>query len=143
MDLTRDPHYSIRAAAESVREYNHRTIDGPEAFYGEHQLINHAPPNIGEAIGALYVLFERLPQAVDQTAAAVRYVEEQEAIRMANGDDPGEAVSRLLRALINARQSMLLAQTHLRSAVEVSSNLAGHWLDDADGGDLEGAGVPG
>ncbi|MYR75211.1 MULTISPECIES: hypothetical protein [unclassified Streptomyces] len=142
MELTRDPHYSIRAAAESVREYNHRTIDGPQAFYGEHP-INTAPPAIGEAIGALYTLFERLPQAVDQTAAAVRHVEEQEAIRMANDDDPGEAVSRLLRALIDARQSMLLAQTHLRSAVQVSSNLAGHWLDDADDGDFEGVGVIG
>lgn len=142
MELTRDPHYSIRAAAESVREYNHRTIDGPQAFYGEYP-INTAPPAIGEAIGALYTLFERLPQAVDQTAAAVRHVEEQEAIRMANGDDPGEAVSRLLRALIDARQSMLLAQTHLRSAVQVSSNLAGHWLDDADDGDFDGAGVIG
>lgn len=130
MDLTRDPHRSIRDAADSVREYNHRTVDGPEAFYGEHQLINHAPPAIGEAVGALYTLFERLPQAVDQTAAAVRHVEEQQAIRTANGDDPDEAVSRLLRDLIDARQSMLLAQTHLRSAVQVSSNMAGHWLDD-------------
>lgn len=68
MDLNRDPHRSIRDAADSVREYNHRTINGPEVFYGEHQLINHAPPAIGEAVGALYVLFERLPQAVDQTA---------------------------------------------------------------------------
>lgn len=49
---------------------------------------------------------------------------------MANGDDPSEAVSRLLRSLIDARQSMLLAQTHLRSSVQVSSNMAGHWLDD-------------
>lgn len=130
MDLTRDPHRSIRDAADNIREYNHRTIDGPEAFYGEHQLINHAPSAIGEAVGALYVLFERLPQAVDQTAAAVRHVEEQQAIRMANGEETDEAVSRLLRSLIDARQSMLLAQTHLRSAVQVSSNMAGHWLDD-------------
>ncbi|PVC80645.1 hypothetical protein DBP19_36520 [Streptomyces sp. CS090A] len=130
MDLTRDPHYSIRDAADSVREYNHRTIDGPEPFYGEHQLINYAPPATGEAVGALYALFERLPQAVDQTAAAVRHVEEQQAIRMANGDEPSEAVSRLLRDLIDAKQSILLAQTHLRSAVQVSSNMAGHWLDD-------------
>lgn len=130
MDLTRDPHRSIRDAADSVREYNHRTINGPQAFYGEHHIINAAPPNIGEAIGALYTLFERLPQAVDQTAAAVRHIEEQQAIRMANGDDPSEAVSRLLRDLIDARQSMLVAQTHLRSAVQVSSNMAGHWLDD-------------
>ncbi|MFJ6238852.1 hypothetical protein ACIQH0_32775 [Streptomyces griseus] len=130
MDLTRDPHRSIRDAADNIREYNHLTINGAEPFYGEHQLINHAPPNIGEAVGALYVLFERLPQAVDQTAAAVRHVEEQQAIRMANGDETDEAVSRLLRALIDARQSMLLAQTHLRSAVQVSSNMAGHWSDD-------------
>ncbi|MFB8122155.1 hypothetical protein ACFVG1_13285 [Streptomyces bacillaris] len=136
MDLTRDPHRSIRDAADNIREYNHRTINGPEAFYGEHNIINAAPPNIGEAIGALYVLFERLPQAVDQTAAAVRHVEEQQAIRMANGDEPDEAVSRLLRDLIDARQSMLVAQTHLRSAVQVSSNMAGHWLDDDE---LEGA----
>ncbi|MGW7398049.1 hypothetical protein ACWGH7_16310 [Streptomyces cyaneofuscatus] len=129
MDLTRDPHRSIRDAADSVREYNHRTINGPQAFHGKHP-INTAPPAIGEAIGALYTLFERLPQAVDQTAAAVRHVEEQQAIRMANGDDPSEAVSRLLRDLIDARQSMLLAQTHLRSAVQVSSNMAGHWLED-------------
>lgn len=130
MDLTRDPHRSIRDAADNIREYNHRTINGPEAFYGEHNIINAAPPNIGEAIGALYTLFERLPQAVDQTAAAVRHVEEQQAIRMANGDETEEAVSRLLRDLIDARQSMLVAQTHLRSAVQVSSNMAGHWLDD-------------
>lgn len=136
MDLTRDPHRSIRNAADNIREYNHRTINGPEAFYGEHHIINAAPPNIGEAIGALYTLFERLPQAVDQTAAAVRHVEEQQAIRMANGDQPDEAVSRLLRDLIDARQSMLVAQTHLRSAVQVSSNMAGHWLDDDE---LEGA----
>lgn len=129
MDLTRDPHRSIRDAADSVREYNHRTIDGPQAFHGEHP-INTAPPNIGEAIGALYTLFERLPQAVDQTAAAVRHVEEQQAIRMANGDDPGEATSRVLRALIDAKTAMLVAQTHLREASGVSSNMAGHWLDD-------------
>lgn len=129
MDLDRDPQRMAYAAAEEIRALNHRSMN-VEAFYGEYNLINHAPPEVGGVIGGLCVLFDRLPQSIDQASAALQFLEEQQAIRMANGADPGEETSRVLRALINAKQAILVAQTHLREASGVASNMAGHWIDD-------------
>lgn len=142
MDLTRDPQKMAYAAAEEVRALNHRSW-GLEAFYGEHNLINHAPSQVAGVIGGLYVLFERLPQSVEQAAAALAQLEEQQAIRMVNGAPVGESTSRVLRALIDAKQAILVAQTHLREASGVASNMAGQWPSDVGDGDLEGAGASG
>ncbi|MEU6925545.1 hypothetical protein [Streptomyces sp. NPDC046631] len=129
MDLDREPQQMIRSAAEEVRCLNHRSMN-VEAFYGEHNLINAAPNQVAGVIMGLYTLFERLPQSVEQAAAALAQLEADEAIRMANGADVNEATSGVLRSLIDAKQAILLAQTHLREASGIASNMGGHFLDD-------------
>ncbi|MFE7111799.1 hypothetical protein ACFU98_29650 [Streptomyces sp. NPDC057575] len=135
MDLDCEPQKMAYAAAEEIRALNHRSLD-VEAFYGEHNLINHAPAQVAGVIGGLCTLFDRLPQSVEQAAAALAQLEAVEAIRMANGAAVDVSTSRVLRALIDAKQAILVAQTHLREASGVTSNMAGHWIDDDD---LEGA----
>ncbi|WP_331756343.1 hypothetical protein OHA04_45520 (plasmid) [Streptomyces sp. NBC_01590] len=129
MDLNREPQQMIRAAAEEVRCLNHGSMD-VEAFYGEYNVINAAPNQVAGVIMGLYTLFERLPQSVEQAAAALAQLEADEAIRMANGADVNEATSGVLRSLIDAKQAILVAQTHLREASGIASNMGGHFIDD-------------
>ncbi|MFF1916138.1 hypothetical protein ACFVYE_32045 [Streptomyces sp. NPDC058239] len=129
MDLDREPQKMAYAAAEEIRALNHRSLD-IKAFYGEYNIINAAPNQVAGMVGGLYTLLERLPQSIQQASAALQHIEEQQAIRMANGDDPGEATSRALRALLDAKQAIQIAQTHLREASGVMSNMGGHFIDD-------------
>ncbi|MFE1767232.1 hypothetical protein ACFW81_23815 [Streptomyces angustmyceticus] len=66
-----------------------------------------------------------LPQAVRQAAAALRALEEQQALGVAGGGDAGEAVSLVLRAFLNAEVGLTVARAALREACEPLSRLGG------------------
>jgi len=73
----------------------------------------------------LHLAVNQLPQAIRQTAAALRALEEQQAIGVAGGGDPGEDVSLALRALLNAEVGLTVARAALREASESLSRLGG------------------
>ncbi|MEV6146395.1 hypothetical protein [Streptomyces sp. NPDC051992] len=129
MDLNREPQTMTHAAAGEIRAANHRTLD-VKAFYGENGLISAAPSNVSSTVDGLATLLERLPQTLEQTSRALQHLEEQQAIRMANGGDPGEEVSVVLRALLNAQQAIVVAHGHMREAAGPLSNMGGHFVDE-------------
>lgn len=89
-----------------------------------------APSNVSSTVDGLATLLERLPQTLEQTSRALQHLEEQQAIRMANGGDPGEEVSVVLRALLNAQQAIVVAHGHMREAAGPLSDMGGHFVDE-------------
>ncbi|MFF9787144.1 hypothetical protein [Streptomyces nigrescens] len=73
----------------------------------------------------LHLAADLLPQAIRQAAAALRALEEQQAIGVAGGGDPGEDVSLALRAFLNAEVGLTVARAALREASEALSRLGG------------------
>lgn len=136
MGLTREPWTIAYAAADEIRALNHRTID-VEGFYGEYNVINSAPPAVCGTVEGLIALTDRLPQALQQAARALQYLEEQQAIRMADGSDVDAQVSRALRGLLDAEQAVKVANAHLREAGTPLAAMGGHFLDE----EPEGAGA--
>ncbi|MGW1409401.1 hypothetical protein [Streptomyces sp. NPDC002403] len=111
----------------------------PEAFYGQDEngtFINAAPANVSDTVNGLTTLLDRLPQVLEQTSRALQHLEEQQAIRMANGTHTGDEVSVVLRALLNAQQAIQVAHSHMREAADPLTNMGGHFdgdkLEDAD-----------
>ncbi|MFE9491489.1 hypothetical protein ACFYNF_34470 [Streptomyces sp. NPDC006641] len=129
MDLNREPQTIAHAAADEIRAANHLALD-VKSFYGENGRIGAAPSNVSSTVDGLATLLERLPQTLEQTSRALQHLEEQQAIRMANGGDPSEEVSVVLRALLNAQQAIVVAHGHMREAAGPLSNMGGHFLDD-------------
>ncbi|MER6844807.1 hypothetical protein [Streptomyces platensis] len=73
----------------------------------------------------LHLAVNQLPQAIRQAAAALRALEEQQAVGVAGGVDPGGDVSLALRALLNAEVGLTVARAALREASEPLSRLGG------------------
>ncbi|WP_331728791.1 hypothetical protein OG693_39425 (plasmid) [Streptomyces sp. NBC_01259] len=139
MDLDREPQKIARAAGDEIRALNHRTID-VKGFYGHDEdgsYISAAPLNASATVEALVALTDRLPQALQQISRAVQHLEEQQAIRMADGSDVADQVSVALRGLLDAEQAVKVANVHLREAGRPLANMGGHFSDD----ELEDVGI--
>lgn len=124
MDLNREPSVIADSAAEEVRTLIHATLPGKEAF--------KQPADVYSVAECLTVLVERLPQAIQQIGAAVQKFEEQQAIRMDDGSDPGVRVSEVLRALLDAQQGLAVAQDGMRRAKSPLAGMGGHFTDEDD-----------
>ncbi|MFJ8677265.1 hypothetical protein [Streptomyces sp. NPDC093589] len=120
MDLSRDPSVIASAAAEEVRALNHRT-GNPAAYQN--------PSDISDVVNALATLAERLPQTLQQASAGLRRFEEDQAIRMDDGSDPSEEVTRALGALLNAEESLTIVCAFLKEAASPLSHMGGHFAD--------------
>jgi hypothetical protein len=127
----RTPSTIAQAAADELHALNCATA-APEAFYGEDGHQDGGPAEVAATIHSLLTLTERLPQALGQLARAVQHLEEQQAIRMADGPDVGDEVSRVLRALIDAGQAFKVAGVHLREAGGPLAAMAGRSVDPED-----------
>lgn len=121
MDLNRSPQTIGFAVAEEVRALNHRSLD-PKAFA--------QPGDVSDTALALNALVERLPQSLAQLATALRGMEERREIRMDDGTDPGERVSEVLRALLNAQEGLAVVRGALSAATGPLSHMGGHFTDD-------------
>lgn len=126
MDLNRSPSAIAFAAEQEVRALNHATL-GKDAF--------QQPADIYAVAESLATLIDRLPQALTQISATVQRFEEQQAIRMDDGSDPGERVSTVLRALLDAQQGLAVAQDGMRRAKSPLAGMGGYWdpADEEDG----------
>ncbi|MEW9521752.1 hypothetical protein [Streptomyces tubercidicus] len=80
---------------------------------------------VRDVVEGVHLAVNQLPQAVRQAAAALRALEEQQAIGVADGGDLGEDVSLALRAFLNAEVGLTLARAALREASEPLSRLGG------------------
>lgn len=134
MDLDRTPREIARTLADEARALNHRTID-PTAFYGHDEdgaFINSAPGEAAATAEQLLVLTGRLPQALEQLSQAVQHLEEQQAIRMADGSVVEESMSRVLRGLLDARQAIQVANVHLREISGPLAAMGGHFVGNVE-----------
>lgn len=127
MRLDREPQELARAASDVIRQLNHATL-AVEGFYGHDEdgpYINAAPSNVSATVEALVALTDRLPQALEQASRALQHLEEEQAIRMADGSDVNEQVSVALRSLLDAEQAVKMANVHLREAGRPLANMGG------------------
>ncbi|MFJ1900487.1 hypothetical protein [Streptomyces sp. NPDC088115] len=135
MDLNREPQRIARMAASEVQELNHKTID-VKGYYGEDEdglFISAVPPNVCATVEALIALTDRLPQALQQASRALQHAEERQVIRMADGSDVGDHVSRALRGLLDAEQAVKVANAHLREAGTPLAAMGGHVAEETEG----------
>ncbi|MGW1468466.1 hypothetical protein ACWCPT_29490 [Streptomyces sp. NPDC002308] len=127
----REPSSIVQAAADEVRALNLATAS-PEGFCGESGDRAGGPSEVTVTVQGLLALTERLPQAVEQLARAVQHLEEQQTVRMADGSDVGDQVSRVLRGLIDAQQAFRVAGVHLREAGGPLARMGGRVNDGTD-----------
>lgn len=123
MDLSRDPSAIASAAAEEVRALNHRTLD-PYAF--------RQPADVGDTAHHLDTLVDRLHQSLTQLRHGLEALGEQDAIRMDDGSDVGEQVSRAVRNLDYASQDLIAVHNSLKQASAVLSHMGGHFTDEEE-----------
>lgn len=121
MDLNREPNVIGFSAAEEVRALNHATLD-PAAF--------PFAGTVSDTANAIATLVQRLPQSCEQMSAGLRALEEQHAIRMADGSDVTEQVGTVLRALLNAQEALTAAHGALREATGPLSSMGGFFTDE-------------
>lgn len=81
--------------------------------------------DVRDVTEGLYLAADQLSLAVRQVAAGLRALEEQQAIHVDGGKDPGEDVSSALRAALNAELGFGLARAALREAAEPLTRLNG------------------
>jgi hypothetical protein len=127
------------AAAEEIRALNHRS-GSLEAFHGEDAGTAAAPGNVSDTVDGLATMLERLPQTLQQLSRALQQLEEQQQIRMDDGTETGEAVSHVLRQLLNTQEFVHMGSKALREAAGTMSHMGGHW-DAADDGEEDGTHV--
>lgn len=126
MDLNREPRTIANAAAEEVRDLNHVTMDPKSMPY---------PIDIAGAAIGVNALLQRLPQSLEQLGTTLQRMEEAEEIRMQDGSSSQEPVSRVLRALLNAREGIAVAQSAMHTAVNELGQMGAHFNSDDE--DLE------
>ncbi|KAF0646299.1 MULTISPECIES: hypothetical protein [Streptomyces] len=131
MDLARTPEQIADAAAEQVRELNHRTINA-DAFYGEDGFRGAAPARLSGTVQGLLALTQRLPQSLQQIRRSLAELEQAQEIRMADGQDPADAVSTALRALLNAEEAFKAAEHALQTASTPMSAMGGYLGEPED-----------
>lgn len=130
MDLDRTPAQIASAAADELQALNHRTA-GPGAFHGDDGFRGVTPARLAGTVQGLLVLTQRLPQSLQQLRRGLQALEEEQQIRMADGQDPGDAVSTALRALLNAEEAFKAAEHALQAAGTPMAAMGGY-LDETD-----------
>ncbi|MEU2153799.1 hypothetical protein ABZ532_02010 [Streptomyces sp. NPDC019396] len=102
---TVEPAQLTREAAEAIREFNHRTLPRP----GTPGLTY--PGEAYDAIAALKILAQRLPQAIEQIGTALDTLTTLGHLGSADGQDPARHVSNVQEFLITGmEQARGLAQ---------------------------------
>ncbi|MFG2677013.1 DUF6225 family protein [Streptomyces sp. NPDC048445] len=115
---------------------DHQTPD-TEGAHGESGLTGTVHGNAFSKVDGLAAVLEPLPESLKQISRALRHLEGAQMIQMAGGGVPGEPVSALLRALLNAQQATAVAHGHLREAADLLSTMRGYLIND----DIEDAGT--
>ncbi|MGV9888408.1 hypothetical protein [Streptomyces sp. NPDC003395] len=118
MNLNRQPSAIAGAAAEEIRALNHRTMDA-NAF--------EQPSDVYRTIGLLLALMQGVPQAIEQTWADLRAMEEADAIRMDDGTDVRERMQEAQAALNEARRLIAASSNFLADATRTLSHMGGQW----------------
>jgi hypothetical protein len=118
MNLNREPVDIAKAAAEEIRALNHRTLDAG---------VFEQPADIYRTVDALTSLTRGLPQAIEQTWKQLRAMEQDGAIRMANGKDVHEETERVRLALSEARRLLATGSGFLTEAGQILCNMGGQW----------------
>lgn len=128
MDLNRPPAEMANAAAESIRELNHRTLD-PKAFT--------QPGDVSDIANAIALLVQRLPQAIQQLEAGLAALHERGAIRLddipeghASRKDVQDRVFEALFGLRESRDDLRRAHEYLTRATGPLSHMGGLWEDE-------------
>jgi hypothetical protein len=130
MDLDRTPARIASAAAEEIRALNHRTLP-VGAFHDADGFRGVAPARLSGTVQGLLTLTQRLPQSLQQIRRGLQQLEEEQQIRMTNGQEPGDAVSTALRALLNAEEAFKAAEHALQTAGTPMAAMGGY-LDDTE-----------
>lgn len=131
MDQDRTPQELARDAADTIQALNNAT-QTPTAFYGEHGAVYAAPAAVSDVIQGLLELAGRLPQALEQSARVLQHLEEQRQIRIDDGSDVSDMVSKALRPMLDAQQAFQVAHVHLREAGAALSKMGGHFVDEVE-----------
>jgi hypothetical protein len=128
MDLNRTPSQIANAAADQVRQLNHRTLD-PKAFT--------QPGDVSDVADSVATLLERLPEALAQMQAGLCALEEHDAIRLddvppgsVSARDVSDRVAIVQSALGDAREDLSRAHATLKRATGPLSHMGGPWEDD-------------
>ncbi|MEU7435660.1 hypothetical protein AB0B07_33205 [Streptomyces sioyaensis] len=103
--------YQVATAARALRDRTAKPVDLGTV------------DEVRDVVEGLHLAVDQLPQAIRQAAAALRALEEQQAIGAAGGGDPGEDVSLALRALLNTEIGLTVARASLREAMAALSRI--------------------
>lgn len=113
-------------AAEAIRTLNHLT---DERGWAEQ------PGDVSAVASNLLRLAERLPQALDQLYAELDRLDQADAIRMDNGDEPGVAAGRTLAAIERTRAYAEQMRSTLTTAAQGLDHMGGHFQPDDEDDD--------
>jgi hypothetical protein len=117
MDMERSPEELARSAAEELRLLNHASFK-TSVFV--------QPADVAGVVDALAMLLDRLPQALDQAAAGLRHLADQDAIAyVSDGSDVTDQVHQVTNALNTAKGMVQGARSALTAAGPVS-RMGGH-----------------
>ncbi|MFJ8628948.1 hypothetical protein ACIRD3_39710 [Kitasatospora sp. NPDC093550] len=86
------PYAAARQAAEAIRQLNHDTLNASEM----------TAPEISSAVRALMEMVDRLPQTFEQLIHHLEKQQQAGAVRMEDGRDPAEPVTKVVTALREA-----------------------------------------
>ncbi|MDD9376501.1 hypothetical protein M8Z33_07410 [Streptomyces sp. ZAF1911] len=107
MPPDQSPAQHVIAAGEAIRAANHATLD-PASL--------PAPGDVAETVLALCTLTDRLPQFLDQLAAAIVRHQRSGIVRMDSGEDPGPLVLEVETLLADAESDLPDITATLRKA---------------------------
>lgn len=109
------------AAAEAVRTLNHITIDKGWA---------EQPGDVSAVASNLLRLAERLPQALNQLYTELDRLDQADAIRMDNGQEPAVAAGQVLAAIERTRAYAEQMRSTLTTAASGLDHMGGHFLPE-------------
>lgn len=116
-----DPTDQAHAAAEAIRALNHATHDRGWA---------EQPGEVSAVASNLLRLAERLPQALNQLYAELDRLDQADAIRMDNGEEPAVAAGRALAGIERTRAFAEQMRSALTTTASGLDHMGGHFEAD-------------
>jgi hypothetical protein len=114
---------AAKAAAEAIRTLNHLTLDKGWA---------EQPGDVSAVASNLLRLAQYLPQTLDQLYAELDRLDQADAIRMDNGEEPAVAAGRVLAAIERTRAYAGQMHSTLTTAASGLDHMGGHFTDEED-----------
>ncbi|WP_371484902.1 hypothetical protein [Kitasatospora sp. NBC_00315] len=117
-------HDAAIAAAEAIRTLNHLTFSKGWA--------ESRPGDVSAVASSLLRLAEGLPQALTQLYAELDRLDQADAIRMDNGQEPAVAAGQTLAAIERTRAYAEQMRSTLTTAAQGLDHMGGHYQADED-----------